>query len=77
MLYQLSYASLNLPETGLTPEFSGRNCPRRVHGTELKISTGSAGGQTRMEAYRQPKARLRFGSVRSRLQGVNLQDSQK
>ena len=45
MLYQLSYASLNLPETSLIPEFSGHNCPRRVHGTELKISTGQAAEQ--------------------------------
>ena len=46
MLYQLSYASLTSPETGLTPELSGRTYSRRVHGTELKISTGPGAGQT-------------------------------
>jgi hypothetical protein len=47
MLYQLSYASINLPKTvHLRHKPSGHTNSRRVHGTEPKISTGPRQGQT-------------------------------
>ena len=50
MLYQLSYASTNLPETARPGRKSrGHTTSRRDHGTELKISTALRVGQTGLE----------------------------
>ena len=47
MLYQLSYASLISPETGLPDrELNGHTYSRHHRGTEVKINTGLGPGQT-------------------------------
>ena len=52
MLYQLSYASLNPPETGPDASLLGRNCSRRISAQNSRLAQGLGGGKRYNEFQR-------------------------